>query len=150
MPDVRTEVTEIVTALGMTARSSVDEALRARPSVVRHVTDTHWDRITVAYEHEDYPAEFTAEWQNGRSFLMSTDGLRGRVPAVMAGDAHSSTMSRPASAALSKASSIRTTERPARSSRLAAMLARNPLAQCTHSVSSGSSSRRPSSSSRGR
>lgn len=51
-------------------------------------------------------------------------------------------ISRAAWGAWSHSSSMNTTSRPARSSRLAAMLARNPAAQCTYSRPGGTSSSR--------
>lgn len=83
MPELRTEITEIVTGLGMTGLADVDVALAARPGLMRNVTDAHWDRLDTARAAGAYAAEFTAAWNNGRAFLQSPDGLRGRLPALV-------------------------------------------------------------------
>lgn len=83
MPDIRTEVTEIVTALGMMGLTSVDEALSRPPAAVRNVGDDQWDRLRAARSAGDYAAEFKASWENGRAFLASPDALRSRVPAII-------------------------------------------------------------------
>lgn len=83
MPELRTEITEIVTGLGMTGLTDVDAALAARPAVVRNVTDAQWDRLGAARVAGSHAAEFTAAWENGCAFLHSQDGLRGRLPAIV-------------------------------------------------------------------
>jgi hypothetical protein len=83
MPDLRTEITEIVTGLGMTGIDGLPEALDRRPAVMRNVTSDHWRRLDDAYETAAHEATFRASWANGRAFLHSPDGLRGRVPAVI-------------------------------------------------------------------
>lgn len=83
MPDLRTEITEIVTGLGMTGFESINLALTARPAVAQNVTTAHWDRLDAAYAAGTHAAEFAAAWENGRSFLGSPDGLRGRLPVLI-------------------------------------------------------------------
>lgn len=80
MPDLRTEITEIVTGLGMLGFDSVQAALSARPPTMRNVTAAHWDRLDVAVNGSAYPTVFEAAWANGQAFLVSPDGLRGRLP----------------------------------------------------------------------
>ena len=40
---MRTEVTKIITALGMLPCESVEEALWVRPTQLLNMTDAHWD-----------------------------------------------------------------------------------------------------------
>lgn len=80
MPDIRTEITEIVTGLGMTGLADVGAAIAARPAVMRNVSNAHWDRLDDAYTQGNHVVEFASAWSNGRAFLESPDGLRGRVP----------------------------------------------------------------------
>jgi hypothetical protein len=80
MPDLLTEITEIVTGLGMTGIASLPEALNARPNVMRNVTDAKWDGVTAAFEVGAHAAVFANAWTNGRAFLESPDALRGRLP----------------------------------------------------------------------
>jgi hypothetical protein len=83
LPGVRTEITEIVTALGMTDHDDIAGALEARPQLVLNVSPTHWDRLDDTFAAGGYAAEFAASWANGRAFLESADGLRGRIPIVI-------------------------------------------------------------------
>lgn len=83
MPDLRTEITEIVTGLGMTGLANLDVALAARPGVMKNVTAAHWDRLDTARAAGTHAGEFVAAWDNGQAFLDSPDGLRGRLPAVV-------------------------------------------------------------------
>lgn len=80
MPDLRTEITEVVTGLGMTGLDSVDSALAARPTSMGNVSDLVWDRLETAYGEPDHRSTFAGAWANGRAFFESADGLRGRVP----------------------------------------------------------------------
>ncbi len=83
MPGLLTEITEIVTALGMTGFDDMAEALAARPQQLRNVDATHWDRLDEAVADGGYAAHFADAWANGRSFFESPDGLRGRLPLVI-------------------------------------------------------------------
>ena len=83
MPDVLTEITEIVTGLAMLGIDSVDAALLARPNALKNVTAEHWDRLDDARAAGLHGVAFDAAWENGRLFLESDDGLRGRLPAVV-------------------------------------------------------------------
>ncbi len=80
MPELLTEITEIVTGLGMTGIDTLDDALAARPAAMRSVADEHWDRLGTAHRSGTQRQAFAAAWRNGRVFLHSPDGLRGRVP----------------------------------------------------------------------
>jgi len=83
MPDLLTEITEIVTGLGMLGHDSVDAALAARPVTLKNVTADHWARLEAARAHGLHTDAFDAAWANGRLFLASADGLRGRLPALV-------------------------------------------------------------------
>lgn len=83
MPDLLTEITEIVTGLGMLGFDSLDAALGARPQTMRNVTEGHWERLEAAMNEGAHPPAFEAAWANGRAFLESADGLRGRVPIIV-------------------------------------------------------------------
>ena len=80
MPDLLTEITEIVTGLGTTGLADLPAALAARPATMRNVTDEHWDRLQTAYDQGQHPTAFVAAWANGRAFYESPDGLRERPP----------------------------------------------------------------------
>lgn len=83
MPDLLTEITEVVTGLGMLGFDSVEAALAARPPSMRNVTAEHWSRLEVAAGDGARRAVFAEAWANGRAFLESPDGLRGRVPIIV-------------------------------------------------------------------
>lgn len=83
MPDVLTEITEIVTGLGMLGLGSVESAVGARPATMRNVTTAHWDRLEAAWADGTHSSAFAAAWANGKAFLESPDGLRGRIPIVI-------------------------------------------------------------------
>jgi hypothetical protein len=80
VPAIRTEVTEIVTGLAMLGFGDLDRALAARPDWLHHVGPEQFERLDGARADGDHGQEFTIAWENGRSFLHSPDGLRGRVP----------------------------------------------------------------------
>ncbi|MGH8988675.1 MAG: hypothetical protein ACRDXC_08775 [Acidimicrobiales bacterium] len=83
MPGVKTELTEIVTGLGMLPFASVEEAVERRPREMANVRPEHWDRVAGALtDHVNRHVAFSA-WQNGRAFLRADDGLRGRIPLVI-------------------------------------------------------------------
>jgi hypothetical protein len=83
MPDLLTEITEIVTGLGMTGIDGPHDALKARPGVMRNVSDHHWDRLDAAWDEHNHVEAFAGAWANGRAFFEAPDGLRGRVPRVI-------------------------------------------------------------------
>ncbi len=83
MPSPRTEVTEIVTGLGMLPADSVGEALAEHQGELANVDTETWDRLRELHRDGDLRAEFAAAWANGRAFLQASDGLRGRRPLVI-------------------------------------------------------------------
>ena len=80
MPALRTELTEIVTGLGMLGIKSLDEALKERPPEMLNVSSSNFDRLEKARTGGQHPLLFESAWKNGRAFLRSRDGLRGRRP----------------------------------------------------------------------
>ena len=80
MPSLRTELTEIVTGLGMLGIESIDVALDARPAEMLNVTAENFDRLARARETGEYGQLFEMAWGNGRAFATSGDGLRSRRP----------------------------------------------------------------------
>jgi hypothetical protein len=80
MATPRTEITEIVTGLGMLGFASLDHAITVRPALVRNVEAAHFARLEAEYANGAFGAEFAIAWANGAAFARSVDGLRGRPP----------------------------------------------------------------------
>ena len=78
MARLRTEITEIVTGLGMLGFADLDRALEVRPRSVTNVEPRHYDRLDAA--RHDHDRDFATAWRNGVDFAYSADGLRGRPP----------------------------------------------------------------------
>jgi hypothetical protein len=82
MPDDRTMVTELATALGTLPHDTVGAAVHARPGELR-VDDTTWQRLAALHDAGSHAAEFAGAFANGRAFLHAADGLRGRPPRLV-------------------------------------------------------------------
>src|ERR1700678_1753993 len=82
MPDDRTTVTELATALGMLPHADIRAALMARPAELA-VGDTTWARLVALYEAGTMADEFATAYGNGRAFLEAPDALRGRTPRLI-------------------------------------------------------------------
>lgn len=80
MADLRTTITELVTGLGMLGHATLEDALASRPAEMVSMSPQDWDTLGAAYEGGGFGLDFERAWENGRAFLESTDGLRGRVP----------------------------------------------------------------------
>lgn len=80
MADQRTEITEIVTGLGMLGFSDLDRTLEVRPRSVRNIEAVHYDRLDEARRTGRFEREFAVAWDNGVEFSRSAEGLRGRPP----------------------------------------------------------------------
>ena len=80
MPALRTELTEIVTGLGMLGIDCLDEALDARPQEMLNVTTREFDRLSRARDTGEHDGLFEDAWRNGQAFASSVDGLRHRKP----------------------------------------------------------------------
>ena len=79
MPDDRTMVTELGTALGTLPYPNPAAALAARPGQL-HIDAETWDRFGSVHAAGRFAAELTRSFANGRALLEAPDGLRGRVP----------------------------------------------------------------------
>ena len=81
-PSTRTNVSEIVTGLGMAGiQSLLSEDLFARlPSSVLNVGVSEWQEIAIAFRNGNLAEEFKLAFDNGEYFLNSDVGLRGRQP----------------------------------------------------------------------
>jgi hypothetical protein len=82
MPDDRTTVTELATALGMLPYADVGAALAARPGELA-IGETTWTRLADLYEGGTMADEFATAYDNGRAFLEAADALRGRTPRLI-------------------------------------------------------------------
>lgn len=80
MANLKTEITEIVTGLGMLGFQSIGRIIEARPKALRNVTDDHYRRLAAAYSSGQHTELFNTAWDNGVVFARSADGLRGRPP----------------------------------------------------------------------
>ncbi len=82
MPDDRTTVTELATALGMLGSGDVPRALARRPGALA-VPDDTWHHLGELHASGRFDAEFVTAFDNGRAFLDATDALRGRIPRLI-------------------------------------------------------------------
>ncbi|MCL4413177.1 MAG: hypothetical protein M1522_00270 [Actinobacteria bacterium] len=80
MPGIRTEITEIVTGLGVLPYATAEEAIRRQPTEMVNVLPSHWERLREAVDDPAYERDIRSAWENGRAFLRADDGLRGRTP----------------------------------------------------------------------
>ena len=83
MPALRTEITEIVTGLGMFGYSNLHHAIGMRPPGFENVDDLVYDRLSVAYRSGNHGRAFATAWSNGVRFARSAEGLRGRPPWIV-------------------------------------------------------------------
>jgi hypothetical protein len=82
VPDDRTTVTELATALGTLPPDSLSASLRARPAALAVPAQT-WDLLRRLHASGRFAEEFSAAWANGRAFLSAPDALRGRYPRLV-------------------------------------------------------------------
>lgn len=82
MPDDRTFVTELATALGMLGGDGVGDAVKLRSPELR-LSDANWDRLEDLTSGRDWAIEAHTAFENGRAFLDSPDALRGRRPILV-------------------------------------------------------------------
>lgn len=80
MPDIRTEITEIVTGLAMLGYQDVQRALEVRPRHITHVDEAVFERLDAAWCSGRHQTDFDVAWDNGAAFARSPLGLRGRPP----------------------------------------------------------------------
>ncbi len=79
MPDDRTAVTELGTALGTLPFTDPASALAQRPQSLRVATEV-WDRLDSIATSGRFVTELSTAFANGRALLDAPDGLRGRTP----------------------------------------------------------------------
>jgi hypothetical protein len=82
VPDDRTTVTELATALGMLGYGHVDQALAARPAALA-IADPVWSRLEELRSTGALADEFATAFANGQAFLEAPDALRGRRPRLV-------------------------------------------------------------------
>ena len=80
MASLRTEITEIVTGLGMLPLRNIREALQSRPHAMVGVSNHHYERLSEAMEDPTNRKLFENAWANGTAFAQAREGLRGRPP----------------------------------------------------------------------
>ena len=80
MPAIRTEITEIVTGLGMFDYPDLEHALEVRPRHFEGVPSDTYDRLREAHAGGAHGSLFATAWDNGVRFSRSVEGLRGRPP----------------------------------------------------------------------
>ncbi|MDG2111078.1 MAG: hypothetical protein P8N02_00505 [Actinomycetota bacterium] len=80
MASIRTEVTELATALGMLGYDSSRRALLHRPQEFVDVDDEVWERFAAAADRPEYRIDFAGAYRNGEVFAAASDGLRHRRP----------------------------------------------------------------------
>ena len=83
VPSIRTEITEIATALGMLGYDSVERAMVHRPRELDDVDDATWARLKNVHDDPQHRPDFAGAFRNGEVFLQSDDALRGRRPALI-------------------------------------------------------------------
>ncbi len=79
MPDDRTMVTELGTALGTLPHPDPAAALAVRPEQLR-IDGRTWERLASLRASGRFGTELTRSFANGRALLEAPDGLRGRFP----------------------------------------------------------------------
>jgi hypothetical protein len=82
VPDDRTTVTELATALGMFGYPDVRAALAARPGALT-ISDATWSRLSELHRAGSFADAFSTAFANGRAFLEAADALRGRRPRLV-------------------------------------------------------------------
>jgi len=82
VPNDRTTVTELATALGMLTGDDAGDIIGRRPTELR-VDPATWDRLGALWAMGGHRSDFASSFANGRAFLASDDGLAGRAPRVI-------------------------------------------------------------------
>ena len=80
MSSLKTNITEITTALGMLGYRSAADALSTLSSPVANVSVEVWQSLIDAYQSAEYNSDFETAFENGRRFLSAKRGLRNRPP----------------------------------------------------------------------
>ncbi len=82
MPDDRTTVTELATALGMLGFPDLHRALARRPPELA-IAEATWRQLEQLCALGRFADEFATAFANGRAFLEADDALRGRRPRLI-------------------------------------------------------------------
>ena len=82
MPDDRTTITELATALGTTGFETLEEAVAERPEVL-DIESESWDRLDSILTIGKYNALALAAFANGAFFASHPAGLDGRTPRLI-------------------------------------------------------------------
>jgi hypothetical protein len=83
MSDTRTEISEILTGLGLFGFRDLERALAARPRFIINVDDSVFDRLDAAWIAGTHRRIFETAYENGAVFARADDGLRGRPPWIV-------------------------------------------------------------------
>jgi hypothetical protein len=82
VPDDRTTVTELATALGLFPYPDVRTALAQRPEALV-IEGATWSRLTELHGAGAFADEFATAFANGQAFFEAPDALRGRRPRLV-------------------------------------------------------------------
>ncbi len=82
MPDDRTTVTELATALGTLGLGDLPSTLARRPGQL-DIPEATWQQLEALYGSGTFDTEFATAFRNGRAFLDADDALRGRRPRLI-------------------------------------------------------------------
>jgi hypothetical protein len=82
VPDDRTTVTELATALGTLGIGDLSSTLARRPGQL-DIADVTWGELDALYASGRFDGEFATAFANGRAFLEAEDALRGRRPRLI-------------------------------------------------------------------
>jgi hypothetical protein len=82
VPDDRTTVTELATALGTLGLGDLSSTLTRRPGQL-DIADATWAQLDALYGSGSFDAEFATAFANGRAFLEAEDALAGRRPRLV-------------------------------------------------------------------
>jgi len=80
MTALRTEISEIVTGLGLFGFRDLQRALSARPRYITNVDNDVYDRLDEALARGSHADVFETAYANGAAFARADDALRGRPP----------------------------------------------------------------------
>lgn len=83
MATLRTEITEIVTGLGMFGYRDLRHALSVEPEAFRHVPRETYGHLRAALAAGTHVSLFEQAWANGQTFARSEEALRGRAPWII-------------------------------------------------------------------
>ncbi len=83
MAAIRTEISEIVTGLGLFGFRDLPRALAARPRYITNVDDSVYDRLDEAFEVGLHSDVFETAFANGVAFARAEEALRGRPPWIV-------------------------------------------------------------------